>query len=75
MHERAPEAVVSVVVYRQPKNQDADVPPRMAERERPVSWENRIVVVTSVLLLRRSGYVVLNAASKQKGTGVFSRRA
>jgi hypothetical protein len=38
----------------QPKKKDALVPPVMAERKRPVSFENRVVVVISVLPLGMS---------------------
>jgi hypothetical protein len=38
-----------VIVHQQPKKKDTQVPPEMAERKRPVSFENRIVVVIGVL--------------------------
>ena len=45
----------------------------MTERQRPVSLGNRVVAVTSVLLLRRSPHVVASLSLK-KGTGGFSHR-
>ena len=68
-----------VAVYKLSKKKDALVPPAMAERKRPVSGLSRFVVVTSVLFLRRSGHIAVNAPSKKghckaKSIGGFFRR-
>jgi hypothetical protein len=44
-----------VIVQKQPKKKGAEVPPAMAERERPVSRGTRVVVNISVLRSGRHG--------------------